>query len=141
MALTLPFMLALKNIRTIELKGAVTGYVEGTAASTDSDTEALVSLSRFADGTDTNDNSSDFALKCITPGAANSIADSTGCYAISINDPTVTEGNSSTITIYFVVSLSHAAAQVVTVNYATADNTSTTADNDYDNKTGTVTCW
>ena len=124
----------------VSYEGTVTGYVEGTAAGADSDIEALISLSRYADGTDSGDNSSDFALKCVTPGSANSIADSSGCFQLSVDDPTaVTEGDSGTQTISFTVSLSHAAAQAVTVSYATADDTATTAGSDYDNKTGTVT--
>ncbi|MDM8568468.1 Calx-beta domain-containing protein, partial [Thiotrichales bacterium HSG1] len=116
----------------VSYEGAVTGYVEGTSvALEDSHTVALISLSRFPDGTDTNNNNSDFALKCITPGAANSITDSSGCYVLSINDPTaVTEGDSGTTTLNFTVSLSHAAAQAITVNYATADDTAT-AGSDY----------
>lgn len=75
----------------------------------------------------------------MTPGVANSINDSSGCYALSINDPTaVTEGNSGTVTITFTVTLSHAAASNVTVNYATANDTAT-AGADYTATSGTLT--
>ncbi|MCZ8222405.1 MAG: lectin-like protein [Microcystis sp. LE19-84.1B] len=50
---------------------------------------------------------------------------------ISINDVTVTEGNSGTTNAVFTVTLSNAVDTAVTVNYATADGTATTADNDY----------
>ena len=50
--------------------------------------------------------------------------------AISINDVTVTEGNSGTINAVFTVSLSNASYQTVTVQYATANNTAT-APGDY----------
>jgi hypothetical protein len=115
-------------------------FVETTGTTTvDSNTVALVSLSRYADGTDTGNNNSDFALKCMTPGVANSINASSGCYALSINDPTaVTEGNSGTATITFTVTLSHAAASNVTVNYATANDTAT-AGADYTATSGTLT--
>jgi hypothetical protein len=43
--------------------------------------------------------------------------------AITIDDVTVTEGNSGTVSANFTVSLSFASTQTVTVNYATADGT------------------
>jgi predicted extracellular nuclease len=55
---------------------------------------------------------------------------------ISINDATVTEGNSGTTTATFTVSLSAPAGPSgVTFDIATQDNTATTADNDYIAKT------
>ncbi len=126
-------------VDTVSYEGDVAGYVEGTAAGADSDTEAFVSLSRHPDGTDTNNNNSDFALKCITPGLVNNISDSNNCYALSINDPTaVTEGNSGTTTITFTVTLSHAAASDVTVDYTTANNTAL-ATSDYTTVSDTLT--
>ena len=50
---------------------------------------------------------------------------------ISINDVTVIEGNSGTTNAVFTVTLSNAVDTAVTVNYATADGTATTTDNDY----------
>ena len=38
-----------------------------TVANSDSDSVAFIGLSRFADGVDTNDNSADLSLRCITP--------------------------------------------------------------------------
>ena len=118
---------------------ALATYTEttGTTAA-DSNTEALVGLSRYTDGTDTNDNSADFKLKCITPGGANNVDANDGCFELSINDPTaITEGDSGTKTIDFTVSLSHAATSDVTVNYATADNTAI-AGSDYTAITATI---
>jgi len=110
----------------------------GTTAA-DSNSEPFVSLSRYPDGTDTQNNDSDFALKCMTPGIANGVDASSGCYALSINDPTaVTEGNSGTTTITFTVTLSYATASNVTVNYATANDTAT-AGSDYTSASGTLT--
>ena len=57
---------------------------------------------------------------------------------ISINDVSVSEGNSGTTTAGFMVSLSNASSQTITVNYATANNTATAGD-DYINATGTLT--
>jgi hypothetical protein len=45
--------------------------------------------------------------------------------SVSINDVTVTEGNTGTVNATFTVSLSAAYAQPVTVHYATADGTAT----------------
>jgi uncharacterized repeat protein (TIGR01451 family) len=56
-----------------------------------------------------------------------------------INDVAVTEGDSGTTTAVFTVTLSAAQTQTVTVDYATADNTATTGDNDYLAASGTLT--
>ncbi|MFP4298883.1 MAG: DUF4347 domain-containing protein [Spirulinaceae cyanobacterium] len=58
--------------------------------------------------------------------------------SLSINDISVTEGDSGTLNAVFTVSLSHAPQGNVTVDYATADNTAT-AGNDYTAKNGTLT--
>jgi Ca2+-binding RTX toxin-like protein len=50
---------------------------------------------------------------------------------IAITDVTITEGNSGTTNAVFTVTLSNAVDTAVTVNYATANGTATTADNDY----------
>ncbi len=59
--------------------------------------------------------------------------------AIGINNVSVTEGNSGTTNAVFTVSLSKASEETVTVNYATADGTATTADSDYVAAAGTIT--
>src|SRR2546430_2538583 len=58
---------------------------------------------------------------------------------ISINDVSLAEGNSGTTSFVFTVSLSNASSQTITVTYATADGTATTADNDYVAANGTLT--
>ncbi len=58
---------------------------------------------------------------------------------ISIGNATVVEGNSGTTSATFNVQLTASSASTITVNYATADNTATTANNDYVAKTGVVT--
>ncbi|UZO75392.1 hypothetical protein M8120_21610 [Microcystis aeruginosa str. Chao 1910] len=50
---------------------------------------------------------------------------------IFISDVTITEGNSGTTNAVFTVTLSNAVDTAVTVNYATANGTATTTDNDY----------
>ncbi len=58
--------------------------------------------------------------------------------SISINDRTVTEGNSGPSSATFALSLSNASSQTITVNYATA-NGSAIAGSDYTAVSGTVT--
>ena len=63
-------------------------YTEGTGTiAADSNTIAFISLSRFPDGADTNDNDADASLRCITPGSAN-LAATTGCQSVAVQ-PTV----------------------------------------------------
>jgi len=59
--------------------------------------------------------------------------------SVSVGDMTITEGNTGTKEISFTVTLSAAYSKPVSVSYATADGTATTADNDYVAKSGTVT--
>ena len=59
---------------------------------------------------------------------------------LTIGDITVTEGNSGTSLATFTVTLSPVnASQTVTVNYATANGTATTSNNDYAAASGTLT--
>jgi hypothetical protein len=51
--------------------------------------------------------------------------------ALSINNVSVTEGETGTTNAVFTVSLSAASTQTITVQYATVDGTATVADNDY----------
>ena len=82
---------------------------------------------------DTNDAGNDHGLAVddfsVTPHGG-------GGVNISINDATVTEGNSGTTTASFTVSLSAPAGPSgVTFDISTQDNSATTADNDYIAKT------
>jgi len=66
-------------VDTVSYEGSTGGpYTEGTGAGSDSSSEPFLSLSRLPDGADSDDNAADFALACITPGAANSPI-ATGC--------------------------------------------------------------
>ena len=58
---------------------------------------------------------------------------------ISINNVSVVEGNSGTANANFTVQLTASSASTITVNFATADGTATTANSDYAAKSGTVT--
>ena len=61
----------------------VNGYVEGTGTTAqDNNNNINEGLSRYPDGTDTNNNDNDFSLRCITPGAKNTAAN-TGCNLIT----------------------------------------------------------
>jgi probable HAF family extracellular repeat protein len=61
-----------------------------------------------------------------------------GTSGVSINDASVTEGDTGTRSMNFTVSLSSAASGTVTVSYATGNNTAT-AGVDYKSASGTVT--
>lgn len=58
---------------------------------------------------------------------------------LSINDQSLTEGDSGTKPMAFTVSLNRAMNSDVIVTYATSDNTATVADNDYVATSGTLT--
>ncbi|MEK7257229.1 MAG: lamin tail domain-containing protein, partial [Bacteroidota bacterium] len=69
-------------------------YLEGTGTSAfDDNTTPGIGLSRFPNGSDSNDNTADFSIRCITPGAANS-ASTSGCVAVC-NISSVTMGSVS----------------------------------------------
>jgi hypothetical protein len=57
---------------------------------------------------------------------------------ITIGDSSIAEGNSGTKLLAFTVSLSQSSSKEVTVNYATANNSAKTSDNDYQSKSGTI---
>jgi Ca2+-binding RTX toxin-like protein len=67
------------------------------------------------------------------------ITNDDGTPSLSLNDVIVAEGNSGTTDAVFVVNLSAASGQIVTVDYATANGTATTANADYVNAAGTLT--
>src|SRR3989442_7796277 len=70
--------------------------------------------------------------------SAGAIANDDGVPSLSINDVTVTEGNSGTTDAVFNVSLSAPSGQSITVNYATADGTALSR-SDYIAGSGTLT--
>lgn len=57
---------------------------------------------------------------------------------ITINDVSITEGNSGTTSLVFTATLTNAASGAFTVNYATANNSATTANSDYVATSGTL---
>jgi hypothetical protein len=75
----------------------------------------------------------------ITDGSgAGSITDDDAAPNLTINDQTVTEGNSGTVNAIFTVTLSAASGQTVTVDYATANGTAS-APADYVSNSGSLT--
>jgi hypothetical protein len=58
--------------------------------------------------------------------------------ALSINDVAVSEGNAGTVVATFTVTLAPVSSQTVTVGYATADSSATTANGDYLAASGTL---
>lgn len=58
---------------------------------------------------------------------------------LSINDVSITEGNTGTTTANFTVSLTNASSSTITVKYRTADGTAKLAGGDYDATSGTLT--
>jgi hypothetical protein len=85
---------------------------------------------------DTNDNAADFLSAPASPRNATSpVGD---CKPeITINNVTVTEGNTGTVNANFAVTLSAVRGNTVTVNYATADGTAT-APADYQSTSGVL---
>lgn len=72
-----------KMIDVISYEGSVKGYVEtnGDSIKDDPNFDA-VGLSRYPDGTDTDNNNKDFSLRCVTPGKANT-SQSKGCLLVT----------------------------------------------------------
>ena len=69
-------------IDRVSYEGDVPGVTEGTGVTPgDNNTDNVRSLSRFPDGSDTDQNNTDFSLRCATPGAANGAA-TEGCGVI-----------------------------------------------------------
>ncbi|MEQ1921297.1 MAG: LamG-like jellyroll fold domain-containing protein [Pyrinomonadaceae bacterium] len=79
-------------VDTVSYEGnAGAPYTEGTGASAnDSNTVGFIGLSRFADGTDTDNNDADVSLRCISPGLGNSPA-TTGCTAPASFAPSISK--------------------------------------------------
>jgi hypothetical protein len=82
-------------IDTLSYEGSVPGYTEGTGTTAaDSNSTANISLSRCADGVDTDNNNVDFVLVASTPGTTNA------CPVVGTPTPTqtATDGPSPTPT-------------------------------------------
>jgi len=58
---------------------------------------------------------------------------------VSINDVNIAEGNSGTTNLVYTVTLSATSAATISMDYAAADGTAQTSDNDYQSASGTLT--
>ena len=100
----------------------------------------------FVNGDLLDENNETFFLNLTNPGNATisdaqgvgTITDDDGAPTLSINDATVSEGNTGTTNAVFTVTLSSASGNAVTVDYATANGTAT-APADYTATSGTLT--
>jgi hypothetical protein len=97
---TTPDALAIRKNSTnhdiLSYEGSVPGYTESEGSILREDTIG-VSLSRCADGLDTDNNSTDFVVASITPGAANSCG-TVPTATPSTNEPTATTAPQNTST-------------------------------------------
>ena len=146
--------------RTSDLTKAITvNYTLSGSATNGTDYSNLTGTVSFAAGvssatvtvTPTDDNIfevTETAVLTLTSGtgyilgttsiATVNITDNDPQPTISINDVAVIEGNSGTTNATFTVTLSNPSSQPITVNYATADGTATTADLDYNAANATI---
>lgn len=100
----------------------------GNATNHDMEDSIQNLIVQFADGAFTVGDTS--AVTRSTQALMISFQENAGAPAFSINDPSITEGNSGTTALQFTVTLSQPPGEVVTVDYATSDGTAT-AGNDY----------
>jgi hypothetical protein len=84
-------------------------------------------------------NATGFAALGAPNTAVLTIVDNDAQPTIAISDVSLPEGNSGTTPFVFNVTLSNPSTQTVTVNFTTADNTATLANNDYVAASGVVT--
>ena len=116
----------------------------GTATITTGNTSTTVDVTINGDTLDENDETLHVDLTTPSGGiitdnqGVGTITDDDGSPTISVNDVTVTEGNSGTTPATFTVSLSQASGRTVTVAYATSDSTATQP-SDYASTSGTLT--
>jgi predicted extracellular nuclease len=117
--------------RIVDLVGyGNANFFEGSAAPTLSNTTAA--FRGDAGCADTDSNGADFSAAA--PAPRNTAAAPHPCQgppAISVDDATVTEGNSGAATATFTVRLSAPAPAPVTFSIATSDDSATVADGDY----------
>ncbi len=120
------------NIVDLVGYGATASCFEGSGPAPAPGT-TTADLRKVGGCTDTNDNAADFLTATPTPrNTASPLNDCNAPPNLAIDDVSVTEGNSGTVTANFTVSLSSPApAGGVNFDIATADETATVADNDY----------
>jgi predicted extracellular nuclease len=99
----LRLLIGTTTVDVLSYGGNTAGNTEGTGAADEGSATAGEGLSRCADGSDTDQNSIDFSLRPITPGATNSCPDTPppnqGVTATCGGALTVLEGDSATRTV------------------------------------------
>ena len=105
-----------------------------------------MTVTAVSDTTDEPDETVIVDITGVTGGVENgtqqvivTITDDDAAPSFSVDDPSVAEGDAGTASLTFTVTLSAASGKTVTVDYATADGTATTAGSDYTGTTGTLT--
>jgi hypothetical protein len=123
-------------------------FAQGTATFTAGQTSKTITVSVNKD--DTAEHNESFFVnlfngRCTPPCTSAPITDGQGVVTIvdddaslAINNATVTEGNSGTTPAVFTVTKTGISDNTVTVDYTTADNQATVADNDYVAQSGTL---
>jgi len=118
----------------------------GDLVFTGSETAKTVLVPTIPDSPDRYPKLDDFSLQLSSPTRGTKITNAAAIArlaasfaAITIDNPTVAEGNSGSSVARFVVSLNAPNSKPVTVDYTTGDGAATTADNDYTAVSGTLT--
>ena len=137
-------------IVTLGYTGTAGGGTDYTAASTTitisaSNTTGTATITAASDTIDEDNESVIVDITGVTNGTEDgtqqvttTITDDDAAPTISVNDPSVAEGNAGNATLTFTVTLSAASGKTITVDYATANGTAT-AGTDYTSASGTLT--
>jgi hypothetical protein len=117
----------------------------GTLTFAPGETSKTINISVIGDRIDEFDETFSVALSSPTNAnlgysqAVGTIVDDDPPPSMVINDASIVEGNHGYTLLTFTVSLSTASEKPITINYATANGTATTADHDYAAQSGTLT--
>src|SRR5438093_4504105 len=122
----------------------------GTASFSGTPSDRSKTVTVFVDGDTTYEGNETFTVHLSnnqpsgstvidTPNATQTITDDEVAPTLSIDDVSQAEGDAGSSTFTFTVSLSFASVLTTTVNFATADDTATTADSDYASASGVLT--
>jgi Calx-beta domain-containing protein len=124
-------------------KGSDYTNTNGTVTFAPGVTTKIVSVPIVNDAADEFDETFTLNIQSATPGIVTraqstaTILDDDPTPSVSINDVSVTEGNSGTRNATFLASLSAASGKPITLTYATANGTATSGD-DYVSASGTI---
>src|SRR5207245_69464 len=140
-AVSLPVSLSTASSKSITVNYAVTGgtatgggvdytLASGTLTFAPGVTTQNISMAVVNDNIDEDDETVQIALSSpasatlgVTATHTYTILDDDPLPSLSINNPTVIEGNNGNVQVTFTVTLSAVSGRIVTVDYATADGT------------------